>query len=121
MVAHTVPHDQPVVVGDLNAVIETSRTGDESVIRIVGLGWRQRQLNPAPEHVLPRTNLAGEWFFFSKERDSHRLMWTTFNYVKAKLEVDHMPTRDPTLFTSLRISMGAEKSRNYYHRLLVGK
>ena len=115
-VLSTPPRDQPVVLGDLNAVSGTSRQGFENVVGPYGSGLANdnsfRLLT-----ICSTTNLSilGSWF---ARKNTHRHTWIS-NDGRTRKEIDHVLTRDRSLFKSLRVYRGAEIAANTDHRLII--
>src|SRR5271163_3658012 len=112
------PHDQLIILGDLNAVTGTDRAGIESVVGSFGSGMVNdnsfRMLSFCGSNGL---SAMGSWF---KMRDIHRWTWYS-NDGKTIKEIDHIITRhrDRGLLKSYRVHRGPEAPASTGHRLLI--
>jgi len=115
-VLSTPPHDQLVVLGDFNAVSGTSRQGFENVVKPYGSGLANdnsfRLLT-----LCSTTNLSilGSWF---ARKNIHRHTWISNDWC-TRQKIDHVLTRERSLFKSLRVYRGAETAANTDHRLVI--
>jgi hypothetical protein len=109
-------HDQLIILGDLNAVTGTDRSGFERVIGPFGSGTpndnSDRLLSYCATFGL---SAVGSWF---RRKDIHRWTWLSNDGVTKK-EIDHMLTRNRDCFKSYRVHRGAECAANTDHRLVV--
>ena len=115
-VLSTPPHDQLVVLGDFNAVSGTSRQGFENVVGPYGSGLANdnsfRLLT-----LCSTTNLSilGSWF---ARKNIHRHTWISNDWC-TRQKIDHVLTRERSLFKSLRVYRGAETAANTDHQLVI--
>ena len=110
------PHDNVVVLGDMNAVTGSSRACFETVVGPYGSGTSNDNTTRLLTFCASR-NLAvlGSWF---KRRRIHRMTWICNDGVTEK-EIDHIMTRDRRLFTSCRVCRSAECASNTDHHMVV--
>ena len=112
------PHDQLVLLGDLNAVSGTSRDGFEQVVGNFDSGVPNdntyRLLTLCATYGLA---ILGSWF---QRRNIHRFTWFS-NDGRTVKEIDHIITRDRRSFTACRVYRSAECPANTDHRLLVAE
>ena len=110
------PHDQLIVLGDLNASVGTDRLGYESIIGSHGYGTANdntfRMLSFCSSFDLA---VMGSWF---QRKDIHRLSWISNDGVTKK-ELDHMLSSDRSMFLSYRVMRGAEAPASTDHRIIV--
>ena len=115
-VLSTPPHDQLVVLGDLNAVSGTSPQGFENVVRPYG----SKLANDNSFRLLTlcstiNLSILGSWF---ARKNIHRHTWIS-NDERTRKEIDHVLTKGRSLFKSLRVYRGAEITANTDHRLVI--
>ena len=110
------PHDELLVIGDLNAVSGEARIGFETAVGPYGSG----SMNDNSERLLSfcasfGLAITGSWF---KRLDIHRDTWIS-NDGRTRKELDHILVRNRSLVKSYRVYRGAEAPANTDHRLLV--
>lgn len=114
---HSVPpHDELLVLGDMNANPGPRRSGFEDVVGPFGLD----SVNDNSDRLLSLCSsvglsATGTWF---QRRDIHRLSWIS-NDGTTKKELDHVLARPLRIVKSYRVFRGAEAPANTDHRLLV--
>src|SRR5664279_5156613 len=110
------PHDQLIVLGDLNAVTGTERNGFEGVVGPYGSGTPNDNADRFLSYCATFSLSAmGSWF---RRKDIHRWTWLSNDGVTKK-EIDHMLTRDRKCFKSYRVHRSAECAANTDHRLII--
>ena len=115
-VLSTSPHDQLIVLGDLNAVSGTTRQGFESVVGPYGSGVaNDNSFRLLTLCSTANLSILGSWF---ARRNIYRHTWIS-NDGRTRKEIDHVLTRDRSLFKSLRVYRGAEAAANTDHHLVI--
>lgn len=115
------PHDQLVILGDMNAESGTDDVGGNRVVGPFGFGTlndnSERLLAMCENHGL---TVLGSWF---RRLNIHRWSWLSHDR-RTKKEIDHIIiTRrsDRHFFKSYRVLRGAEAPANSDHLLVTAK
>ena len=96
----TPPHDQLLVIGDLNAVSGRERAGYERVVGNFGSG-RPNDNSARLLNMCSLTNLSIVGSFF-RRKEIHQMSWLS-NDGHTRKELDHMLTRDCSIFCTYRV------------------
>ena len=116
LIQSTPPHDQLLVIGDLNAVSGIVRAGYERVVGNSGSG----QPNDNSARLLNTCSLAKLSIVGSfRRKEIHRLTWLS-NDGRTRKEIDHMLTRYLSLSSAPTGCTEGQRPQLKDHRLVVG-